>query len=128
MAVPVARQATSMTGLHAAAWPLLGVALLGLAGVSAAAAARNRAPAALDLLRRAALVVLVAQAAIGLVLALRGGGPRELLHWIYGAVVIAVLLAPGTMYEDGPPARRSWALAAGSGVGAILVWRLWASG
>ncbi|MBW3612492.1 MAG: hypothetical protein KY392_01370 [Chloroflexi bacterium] len=117
-----------MTGLHAAAWPLLGVALLGLAGVSATAAMRNRAPATLELLRRGALVLLVGQAAIGLALAVRGSGPSELLHWIYGVVVIAVLLVPGAMTEDRPPAARSWALAAGSVVGAILVWRLGASG
>lgn len=118
-----------MTGLHAAAWPLLGVALLGLAAVSAIAAMRNRAPEVLDLLRRAALVVLVAQAAIGLALAVRGTGPSELLHWVYGAVVLAVLLLPGaTMTDEWAPAMRSWALAAGSAVGAILVWRLWASG
>lgn len=117
-----------MTGLHSAAWPLLGVALLGLAAVSAAAAIRNRAPGALDLVRRAVLVVLVAQAAIGLALAVRGTGPDELLHWIYGVVVVAVLLLPGAMPDDGAPAMRSWALAAGSVVGAILVWRLWASG
>lgn len=117
-----------MTWLHGAAWPLLGVALLGLAGISATAAIRKRAPEALELLRRAALVVLVAQAAIGLALAVRGTGPNELLHWVYGAVVIAVLLLPGAMSEDQAPAMRSWALAAGSVVGAILVWRLWASG
>lgn len=117
-----------MTGLHAAAWPLLALALLSLASVSATAAMRNRAPAALELLRRAALVLLVGQAAIGLALAVRGSGPSELLHWIYGAVVIAALLMPAAMAEDRPPAMRSWALAGGSAVGAILVWRLWASG
>ncbi len=117
-----------MTGLHAAAWPLLGLVLLGLAGISATAAIRHQAPEALELLRRAALVVLVAQAAIGLALAVRGTGPSELLHWVYGTVVIAVLLLPGAMPEDRAPAMRSWALAASSAVGAILLWRLWASG
>lgn len=117
-----------MSAVHAGAWPVVAVGLAGIAGLAAAAAVRNRFPAPLEWLRLAALVVLVAQASIGLALAVRGGGPSELLHWIYGAVVVGVLLVPGAIEATTAPGRRSWALAAGSIVGAVLVWRLWASG
>ena len=117
-----------MSGLHAGAWPIVAVGLAAIAGVAAVAAIRDRFPAPLEWLRRTALVVLVAQASVGLAIAVRGEGPSELLHWIYGAVVVGVLLAPGALAPDGPPGRRAWALAAGSAVGVVLVWRLWASG
>jgi hypothetical protein len=117
-----------MSELHAAGWPLfaIGLALLGLA--AAVAAMRGRRPAALEWSRRAALVALVAQASIGLALAARGAAPSELLHWIYGAVVIGVLLVSGSLPAEVADGPRSWALAAGSAIGVVLVWRLWASG
>lgn len=117
-----------MSVLHAGAWPVVAIGLAGIAGLATVAAVRNRFPAALEWLRRAALVVVVAQASIGLALAVRGSGPSELLHWIYGAVVVGVLLAPGALEATTAPGRRSWALAAGSIIGVVLVWRLWASG
>lgn len=117
-----------MSGLHAGAWPVVAVGLAGIAGLAVVAAVRDRFPAPLEWLRRAALVVLVAQASIGLALAVRGGGPSELLHWIYGAVVVGVLLLPGMLEATTAPGRRSWALAAGCAVGVVLVWRLGASG
>lgn len=117
-----------MNAVHAAAWPVLSIALVGLAVIAAVSAVRDRWPAALDALRRVLLVVLVAQAAIGLALAVRGAGPSELLHWVYGGVVIGALLVPGSLAAETDPRRRSWAMAIGSAMGAVLVWRLWASG
>lgn len=117
-----------MSALHAGAWPIVAVGLAGIAGFAAVAAVRNRFPAALEWLRRGALVVVVAQASIGLALAVRGAGPSEPLHWVYGAVVVGLLLVPGALEATTAPGRRSLALAAGSIVGVVLVWRLWASG
>ena len=117
-----------MNAIHAAAWPVVSVALVGVAVVAVVAALRDRWPASLDALRRGLLVILVAEAAIGLALAVRGAGPAELLHWVYGGAVIGALLVPGSLAANTAPARRSWAMALGSMIGAILVWRLWASG
>lgn len=117
-----------MSGLHAAAWPAVAIGLTVIAVIAVASALVDRFPPTLDWLRRAALVVLVAEASIGLALAVRGAGPAELLHWIYGAVVVAVVLAPSAAAPGTAPGRRSWMVAGGSAIGAILVWRLWASG
>ncbi|HVM24619.1 MAG TPA: hypothetical protein VM253_04410 [Candidatus Limnocylindrales bacterium] len=117
-----------MTELHAAAWPVVGVGLAILAAAAAVAAVSGRAPAALEWMRRAALALIVAQAAIGLALAARGAAPAELLHWVYGIAILVVLLAPGSLPHDTSAARRSWVLAAGSLVAVVLTWRLWASG
>lgn len=116
-----------MTSLHAASWPLLTLVLAALGATAAVAAARGRAPEVLERLRVGTLIVLVAQAAIGLALALRGGGPAEALHWVYGAAVIGILLVPGALAPQMATARRSAVLAGACAVGAVLVWRLWAS-
>lgn len=117
-----------MTELHAAAWPTVGVGLALLALAALVAAVAGRAPAALEWMRRAALVLIVAQAAIGLALAVRGAAPGELLHWVYGIAILIVLLVPGSLPQHTSAARRSWALAVGSLVAVVLTWRLWASG
>jgi len=117
-----------MSDLHAAGWPLFAIGLAFLGVAAAIAAVRDRWPAALEWSRRAALVALVAQASIGLALAARGAAPGELLHWIYAAILIGVLLVPGSLPAEVAGARRSWTLAAGSAIGVVLVWRLWASG
>lgn len=117
-----------MSELHATGWPLFAIALAVLAVAAAVAALLDRWPPAIEWLRRAMLVALVAQASIGLAMVARGAAPSELLHWIYGAVVIVVLLVPGSLPAEVAAGRRSWALAAGSAVGVVLAWRLWASG
>lgn len=117
-----------MTTVHAAAWPLVALGLAGIAAAATVAAVLERWPPLLDVVRRIALVVLVAEAAIGLALAVRGTGPAELLHWVYGAAVVGVLLVPAALPEGTAPRLRSWSLAAGAVIAAVLVWRLWASG
>lgn len=115
-----------MTELHGLAAPLL-VGILAVMGAAAAAlSVAGRAPGALDVARRVVLVVLVAQAAIGLALAVRGNAPSEGIHWLYGGAVLVVLLLAGSL--EGTPARRSAALAVGSVLAAALTWRLWTSG
>lgn len=117
-----------MSELHAAAWPSLAIGLAVVAVIAAVSGLRGRWPASLEWLRRAALVLLVAQGGIGLALAVRGAAPGELLHWIYGVVIVAVLLMPGSLPPKTTAGRRSWILAGGSTIGVILVWRLAASG
>ena len=118
----------ALNDLHSAAWPVLAIGLASIAVVAVVAATRGRSLAVVDWLRRIALLALVVQASIGLAMTMRGAAPAETLHWIYGVAVIAVVLLPATLPADAPDSRRSWSVAAGSAVGAILVWRLWASG
>jgi hypothetical protein len=112
--------------LHVLAAPLLVVVLLVTAGVAAALAVSGRPPGRLDVVRRVLLGVTVAQAAIGLALALRGSAPAEWIHWLYGPAIVAALLLPGGLVLS--PARRSGALAVALLFAALIAWRLWASG
>jgi hypothetical protein len=81
-----------------------------------------------DFARRVLLGIIVAEAAIGLVLALRGSEPDEWIHWLYGGILIAALLLPATLVTNGSARSRSAALAAAAALGAVLAWRLWGSG
>lgn len=117
-----------MTQLHALPAPGVMVGLTGLALAAALLAAAGRAPRVLEWARLGMLVVLVAQAALGLALALRGAAPAEGIHWLYGVVIIVVLLLPGALGPEVGPRARSGALALGAGIAATLAWRLWASG
>ena len=111
---------------------LPGVVLVGaLAALGVAAAIpwlRRREPAAwVDAVRRALLLVVVVEAALGLALALRGAGPAEWIHWLYGLVIIVALLLPAVVRT--PDGRtRSALLAGGAAVGAVMAWRLMGSG
>lgn len=102
------------------------ITLLALAATMAAVASADHP--ALEWTRRMVLGLLVAEAAIGLALALRGATPGESIHWLYGGVVIVVLLLPGTLAPEVAPRVRTGALAVGSAIAAALAWRLWASG
>ena len=111
---------------------LPGVALLGaLLALAIAAGARwlaGREPAPwLDAVRRLLLIVVVVESALGLALALRGAGPDEWIHWVYGVVIVLALLAPASLQIDRPQAR-SAVLAVGALLGAVMAWRLIGSG
>ena len=82
----------------------------------------------LDFARRVLLGIIVAEAAVGLVLALRGAEPDEWIHWLYGGIIIAALLLPATLVTNGTPRSRSAALAGAAGLAAIFAWRLWGTG
>lgn len=115
-----------MRDLHALAAPILLVGLAALAIAAATLLVLGRGPDAVEWVRRLILGVLVAEAGIGLALAIRGSGPAEWIHWLYGPAIIAVLMVPASL--ELPPRRRSGALAVGSLLAVALTWRLWASG
>lgn len=117
-----------MNDVHALIGPLLLLVLVVLAIAATGAALMSRAPGALEAIRRAVLVVIVAEAAIGLALAVRGGSPNEGIHWLYGGAIVLALLVPGMLEPDLPASRRSAALALGSSFAVIMAWRLGASG
>jgi hypothetical protein len=98
-----------------------------LAVASAVMAVLSRDSPALEWARRIALGVVVADAAIGLAVAVRGGAPSEWIHWVYAVVIGLVLLAPGALRDVGPRAR-SGSLALCSAIAAAMAWRLWGSG
>lgn len=117
-----------MNDLHADTAAIL-IACLGvLTLLSTVSVAAARGHAAVEWIRRGLLAVVVAQAAIGLALVLRGDRPAEWIHWLYGPAIIAALLLPGTLGDDHPAGRRTGAVAVGSGVATVFAWRLWASG
>ncbi len=117
----------AVTWLHGTA----GLALLGaLALLAVGALAGLRIPrlgAWSDTARRLLLGVLVAEAALGLVIAIRGGAPAEAIHWFYGVAIVIVLLVPGALAES-MAGRRPTVLAGVSVLAAIFAWRLWGSG
>jgi hypothetical protein len=99
----------------------------GLAIGAGAAVLVDRGRAAVDLLRRIGLGLVVAQAALGLALTLRGGQPAEGIHWLYGGAIVLVLLAPSSLEPASLAARRG--LLVGSALLAtVFAWRLWGSG
>lgn len=119
----------AVTRLHAAPALLLLAAFALLAVTAGVLAALDRPPAAwLETGRRVLLAVLVAEAALGLVLALRGLAPDEGIHWLYGGAIIVALLVPGTLWTDGPARLRSIVFALSSIAATLFAWRLWGSG
>ena len=118
----------SVTQLHAVIGPIV-LALVALLALGAAVlAARGRSPESVEWVRRVILGIVVGEAAIGLALAVRGSGPSEAIHWLYGGVIVLALLVPGALRADLPAAQRSSALAVGASLAAVIAWRLGASG
>jgi hypothetical protein len=117
-----------MIGVHAAVGavllPILGVLTLVVGFV----AARGVAAPWTDRARQALLGLVVAEVAIGLALAFRGAAPAEWLHWLYGGLLVAVLLAPAALDERIGADRRVPAIAVVLAVATVLAWRLGASG
>ena len=117
-----------LSQLHGAIGSALLAGSVSLAAVAAFAAASAHPPAWLDRLRVALAAVVVAEGAIGVALALRGAGPSEALHWLYGAALLAVPLGVGSMGPSIPVRYRSGALAVGALGMALLAWRLASTG
>jgi hypothetical protein len=115
-------------GLHGATALVVGAGLGAMAVTAAILAVLDRESRLLEWVRRGALALLVAEAALGLAIAARGGGPSEGIHWLYGGVILGVLLIPGSVPAELTPRAKSGALALGSAIAAALAWRLWASG
>lgn len=113
--------------LHA----VLGIALLALlvllAVTVAVAVLTGRSTDRIGGLRRLVLGAIVAQVAVGLAVALRGEGPAEGLHWLYGGAIVLALLAPSAV-EPTTRRGRDALLVAGTVLAAIFAWRLWGSG
>jgi hypothetical protein len=117
----------AIANLHAA----LGIALLAmlaaLAGAAAFSALSGRSWAALRTIRRVALGIVAGQVGLGLALALRGDGPAEAIHWIYGGGIVLALLAP-SIVEPATRRGREAVLVVGTLLAAVFAWRLWGSG
>lgn len=118
-----------MTDVHATLGTVLMPAFVALALGAGIAAWRRASPDAVQLVRRILLAVAVAVAAIGLALAVRGSAPDEWLHWLYGVLLVAVLLGPAAIALAGADRRReALAVAGAAALAAVLAWRLGASG
>jgi heme A synthase len=119
----------ALTRLHTLPGFVVVAGLALLAILAAALAVLDRPPMPwVDFARRTLLGLIVVQAVIGLVLALRGSEPSEWIHWLYGGILIAALLLPATIVTNGTPRSRSAALAGAAALAAVLAWRLWGSG
>ena len=109
----------------------LGIALFGLLSVLTLVAigvvVGGRGAEALALARRVALGLVAAQAAIGLAVAVRGRGPAEGIHWLYGVAIILALLAPSSL-EPSSERGRTAVLVGSTLLAAVFAWRLWGSG
>ncbi len=118
----------AVTWLHTAT----GVALLGalvLMALIAFPGSRNLALGRwVERGRQVLLGVVVAEAALGLTLALRGAGPAEALHWAYGAGITGVLLAPSLVRAPSEAHQRAFVMVGTSVLAALLAWRLWGTG
>jgi hypothetical protein len=88
---------------------------------------RHRPPRfARDRVILAAILLVLAGSAVGLVLLVRGPGPADPLHLLYAAVALLVL--PVARFWDLLGSRRSLAVGAGGVVLALLVLRLFQTG
>jgi hypothetical protein len=74
-------------------------------------------------LRLAVAGVAVVAAALGLALALRGDNPAEWLHWVYGAVLVLVPMAAGTLLAERSERGRSLGLAVAGTLLVFVAWR-----
>jgi hypothetical protein len=118
-----------MSDVHVAVGALLMPAFGALAVGAGLLSWFRASPHIAQLARRALLAVGVAVAAIGAALALRGSAPDEWLHWLYGALLLAVMLAPAALTHPSTDRRlESLSVAVAAAVAAVLAWRLGASG
>jgi hypothetical protein len=117
-----------MSELHAAAGTGLLAGAAGFAIIGGILAALDRAPVWLDWLRAALAVALALQAVTGLLLLISGRGPAEQIHWLYGAVIVAVPVLAGSFVEAAPPRPRAAVFALAGVLVAVLAWRLAATG
>jgi hypothetical protein len=118
----------AMSELHAAAGTGLLAGAAAFAVVGAILALLDAAPAWLDWLRVVLAVALALQAAIGLLVLIGGRGPNEQIHWLYGAVIVAVPVLAGSFVEEAPPRPRAAVYALAGLIVAALAWRLAATG
>lgn len=117
-----------MTELHqiGANVALAGMAFLSL--VAGVAAWRDVAHEYVRVLSLAIAGLFAVVAAVGLLLLAGGEGPREGLHLLYGALVVAAVPMGLTFASEAPPRSRSGVLMV-VGVGTmLLIWRLFATG
>lgn len=117
-----------MSQLHAA----VGMVVLGTSAIFAllalASGALDRSPPWLDRLRLAIAVLAVVAAATGVVLALNEQGPSETIHWLYGAVIVALpVMAAGVDVGDSTHLRAAAYGVAGI-IMALIAWRLAGTG
>lgn len=118
----------AMSELHAAAATGLLAGALALAGFGGILAVLDRAPAWLDWLRTALVVVIALEAAAGVVVVAGGGAPTEQIHWLYGVVILAVPVLAASFVAEAPPRARAAIYALAGLLVAILAWRLGATG
>jgi hypothetical protein len=117
-----------MSQLHAA----VGMVVLGTSAILAllalASGALDLPLPWLDRFRLAIAGLAVVAAATGVVLALNGRGPSETIHWLYGAVIVALpVMAAGVDVGDSTRLRAAAYGVAGI-IMALIAWRLAGTG
>ena len=126
-----------MDRLHGAGGPLLvaavgvlaiGALLVLVASRSGSRVIQNVGGRWIERLRAALAILLVAEAAIGAVIFVRGARPGEWLHIVYGVAVLAVLPLAGSLAIGRMHAARAALVAGGALVALILLWRLVSTG
>jgi heme A synthase len=96
--------------------------------VGIAAARTDRAHRALEWLGRTALAVIGVTILLGAALLLTGARPAELLHLLYGVVLLGTLPLAQTFAAEAPARSRAAVVAGAALIGLILCWRLFATG
>jgi peptidoglycan/LPS O-acetylase OafA/YrhL len=81
-----------------------------------------------DPIRYVLTAVIGLQLAMGGLLYLAGGRPREELHLLYGLAALALLPVAGSFASQAPPRPRAWVLAATCVVLLLVAWRLASTG
>jgi hypothetical protein len=116
-----------MSQLHAA----VGMVVLGTSAILAllalGSAAADLSSAWLDRMRLAIAGMAVIAAATGVVLALNDG-PAETIHWLYGAVIVAVPVMAADVDAGDSSRLRAAAYGVAGVVMALIAWRLAGTG
>jgi heme A synthase len=117
-----------VTALHAwGGWAVVGMLVI-VAIVGIAAARTDRANRALEWLGRTALAVIGVTILLGAALLLTGARPAELLHLLYGVLLLGTLPLAQTFAAEAPARSRAAVVAGAALIGLILCWRLFATG